>query len=84
MDFSLIISAAQMTAYLSFLVLLAASSGAVIAGVVRVTTQIEDRVIGTLGRLSGVALFLYFLSATYSSQIADFASRVWGGPDSYY
>lgn len=84
MDFSIVIAAVQLTAYLSFLALLAASSGALIAGVVRVVTQIEDRVISLLGRFTGIALFLYFMSSTYSSEIAEFASRIWGGADTYF
>ncbi len=84
MDFSIVVSAIQLIAYLSFLALIAASVGALVAGIVRVTTQIEDKVLGLVGRLSGVSLFLYFLSSTYSSQVADFSARVWGGADFYH
>jgi flagellar biosynthesis protein FliQ len=83
MDQSVVISGLQLAAYLSFITLLAASFGALVAGVLRVTTQIEDAVLGLLGRLTGVLLVLYFASGMYSSQVIDFSTRIWGGPDFY-
>ena len=83
MELSLIISGFQLAAYLSFLGLCAAGIGAVVSGIFKVTTQIEDTVIGTMGRFVGILLLFYFFSGLYSSQVAEYAARVWGGTDYY-
>ena len=59
-------------------------SGAVLAGILRVSTQIDDSVIGFAGRFAGVTVLLYFSSLYYSKQVLDFAMRVWGSADFYH
>lgn len=58
--------------------------GALIVGVVRVATQIDDLSIGLLGRVSGAFFFLYFAFSYYGPRIVGFFSRVWGGSDYYF
>ena len=83
MDYSLVINALQLVVYLSSIIILAALGGALVAGILRVTTQIEDPSIGFAGRLTGVVLMCYLAAGYFSSEISEFAARVWGGADFY-
>lgn len=83
-DTSLFVSGLQLAIHLSIPILLAILGGAIIAGIFRVATQIDDQLIGLLGRLSGLAVFLYLSAPSIFNQLTQFASRVWGGSDFYH
>lgn len=83
MDFSILSGALQLIAYLSVMALIAASLGAICAGIFRVVTQIEDVSLSLAGRFIGVVLLLYFFAGTYSGEIIAFTTRLWGGVDVY-
>ena len=60
------------------------ASGALIAGVLQVATQIDDPVIGFIGRLSAVVLLFFFAAAFFSSEMHTFTERLWSGTDFYH
>ena len=84
MDYTVLVDALQLVVAVSWPVLAAVLAGAVIAGVLRVATQIDDPVISFIGRLCAAAVLGYFAAAHYAGEVAGFATRVWGGADFYY
>ena len=83
MDVSIIASALGLVMSLVLPVVLAAAVGALIAGLFRVITQIEDPIFGYIGRLLGVGAVLYLFQSYFSDKLMEFATRLWGGPDIY-
>ena len=83
MDYSIVITAFQLVFYLSLPVLAAALGGALVAGVLQVATQIEDQLIGFVGKFAAVVLLLFFATAYFSNEVLGFTQRVWGGADFY-
>jgi type III secretory pathway component EscS len=83
MDVSIVASALGLVMSLVLPVILAAAVGALLAGLFRVVTQIEDPIFGYLGRLLGVAVVLYVFQSYFSDKLMEFATRLWGGPDIY-
>jgi flagellar biosynthesis protein FliQ len=64
--------------------LVAAMVAAVIVGILKTATQIDDRIFSFAGRLFGVMLVAYFFFNLGSAEIVEFARRVWGGTQFYY
>jgi len=58
--------------------------GAVLSGMFRVATQIDDLSIGFLGRSLAAFAFLYFASSYYGPRVVSYATRIWGGSDFYF
>ena len=83
MDFSIVISALQLVFYLSIPIVAMALAGALVAGILQVTTQIEDQVIGFAAKFSAVALLFFLASAYFSHEVLGFTQRIWGGADFY-
>ena len=83
MNATLVINALSLAAYLSLQVAAAALVGAVIAGILKAATQIEDQVIGFAAKLASVTVLGYFVADKFFAQILAFAVRVWGGMDFY-
>ena len=83
MDYSLVISAFQLVFYLSLPVFAAALGGALVAGVLQVTTQIEDQSISFFAKFAAVAVLFFVATAYFSSEILTFTQRVWAGVDYY-
>ena len=84
MNHNLIYDALQLVIYSLWPIFAAVLCGAVLAGILRVTTQIDDPVISLLGRIGGVLVFGYFAAVHYVDQIAEFAKQVWGGVQYYF
>ncbi len=84
MDSSIVSGAFHLVAYASMPLLGAIGVGALLAGVLRVATQIDDAAIGFIGRFAGLSVFLLFLSNGLFQQVYQFALRVWGGSDFYH
>ena len=84
MDFSPLANALMLVVTLSMPFIGAALVGALVGGVLKVTTQIEDQVIGFAGKLAAVALLGYFTAHHYYSEIASFTSGVWGNSSLYH
>ena len=74
----------RLTLYFCFFVLLSSAFGALVFGLVRLITFLDDRSFSLLGRFLGVALGLYLLSHYLSSEVVAFSSRVWGSGDYYF
>lgn len=83
MDQLLIVAGLKMAAYFSGLIAAAAVGGAVVSGVVKVVTQIDDPALGFAGRLAGVVLLLYLGFSYAGGEILSFSQRTWGGIDYY-
>lgn len=63
---------------------IAAMLGAVVlAGILQAATQIEDGVIYLATKVAALSAVLYLASNFYSSNILEFARRMWGGADFY-
>lgn len=84
MDSAMIIGAFRLLANLAWPLLGAIAAGAVVAGVFRVSTQIDDPAIGLLGRVSGFAVLLFAAVQWWLGDVVRFAARVWGGGDTYW
>ena len=84
MDSAMTIGAFRLLAHLSWPLLLAVVTGALIAGAVRVSTQIDDPSLGLLGRVGGFALLLFAGLQWWLGDVVRFAVRVWGGSDTYW
>ncbi len=84
MDSAMVIGAFRLLGHLSLPVLAAVCVGALVAGIVRVTTQIDDPSLGALGRLSGLAALLLIGSKWWLEDVVRFAARIWGGADTYW
>ena len=83
MNSDLMINALQLAGFVIAPALLAISIGAIIAGILRLSTQIDDPVIGFAGKIAGISLFLYLASAHFTRELLSFTARVWGGSDFY-
>lgn len=64
--------------------LIVVAVAAILAGIFKVATQIDDLSIGFFGRTVGAFFFLYFASSYYAPRIVEFATRIWGGSDYYF
>jgi flagellar biosynthesis protein FliQ len=84
MDYSLVVNALQLSVYLGGFVVVAALAGAVIAGVLRVATQIDDPSIGFAARLAAVIGAIYLGADFGLARISEFASQVWGSSLYFY
>ena len=84
MELSLVINALGLLAYLTGLVLVAALVGAVLAGVLRMITQIDDNLLSFLGKLVFVGIFIYLASGYFSNELSDFAEASWGRAEYYH
>ena len=83
-DQTIIFGALRFIVYLSAPFVAAAVVGAVIAGILRVTTQIEDASISFAGKLAAVSVFLYLAAGRYSNEIIEYTQSLWGRIDLYY
>ncbi len=84
MDYSIISNALMLVLTVSIPVLGAALAGAIIAGVLRVATQIDDPVIGFAGRLAGIAVLGFFAASRLYGEVATFAAGIWGNSHLYH
>ena len=79
-----VITALQFVVYASIPLLGAVLVGALVAGVLRVATQIEDTSISYVGRFAGVAILLYLTSDGLIKELISITARIWGGADFYH
>ena len=84
MESALLADALRLVSHLSLPVFLAVLAGALLSGIFRVATQIDDASIGFAGRFAAIALLFYFLSVSLSKEVLDFAVRIWAGADFYH
>ena len=80
---SLVVNAFQLVVGLSLPLLLAILAGALLSGVFRVVTQIDDPAISFVGRLAGLAVFLFLAAGSATGDILSFGASLWGTV-SYY
>ena len=83
MDTALLIQALRLAIAAALPVLGAALFGALMFGMVRVATQIEDGVLTFVGKFIAVGLLFYFASGLVTTELLNFAERVWAGSDFY-
>ncbi len=83
MDTVLLLQALRLAVAASLPVLGAALLGAIVLGMIRVATQIEDGVLTFVGKFIAVALLFYLAAGLVTSQTLNFAERVWTGSDFY-
>ena len=83
MDTGIIIQALRLAISACLPVLGAAFVGALIFGMLRVATQIEDGVITFVGKFVAIVLLFYVASGLVTSELLNFAERVWTGSDFY-
>lgn len=84
LDISLVIGAIRLVVWLSAPFVIAALVGALLAGVLRVVTQIEDAAISFAGKISAVAVLFYLYGAVYSNKLFEYTQNLWGRSDLYY
>lgn len=84
MEGTILISALRLVLWASLPVLGAILSGALVMGVLRVATQIDEALLGFLGRFGGLAMFFYLASGQLTGRVLEFAARLWGGSDFYH
>ena len=84
MDSSLFSGALHLVAHGSTLLLIAIGIGALLTGILRVATQIDDSSIGFIGRFAGLSAFMFLMSNSLFQQVYQFALRIWSGSDFYH
>ena len=84
MESVLVANALQLFTHLCIPVLGAIVAGAVLSGVLRVATQIEDASIQLAGKLCAVAVLFTLTGNKLSQQVMQLAMRLWGGADFYH
>lgn len=55
----------------------------IIAGIVRVSTQIDDAVISYAFKLIAVFALLYFVGGMFVEQLVSYTNGIWGAASSY-
>lgn len=83
MNVELVVNALYLAVACSVPFLAAIVAGAVLSGLVRGATQIDDPVVSLVGRLMGLGLVLYVKGPDLVGEVVKFAARVWGGSDFY-
>lgn len=83
MDTVLLVQALRLAIASSLPVLGAALLGALLLGLVRAATQIEDGVLTFVGKFVAVGLLFYLASGIVTTELLNFAERVWTGSDFY-
>ena len=71
-------------AYLTIPVMAAVLGGALVAAILRVSTQIDDQAVAFAGRLAGFVLLVYFAAGRFISEITSFTSGFWGNTSFYH
>ncbi len=84
MEGLLLVNALKLSLHIGSWILGAMAIGAIISGVIRVVTQIEDPVIGLCGRFLGLIALFYIYADSFSKEIFQFALRIWSGADFYH
>jgi len=84
MDYSIVVNALALTVYLGAFVVVAAVGGAVMAGVLRVATQIDDPSLGLAGRVAAVVFVLYLSAEHGFARVSEFAFQIWGNASFFY
>lgn len=80
----LLVNALKLSLHVGSWILGAVVIGAIISGMLRVVTQIDDPVIGLFGRFIGLVVLFYLYADSLSKEVFQFALRVWSGTDFYY
>jgi len=83
MDLSILGNSLSLAAQITTLFVGAALLGAVVTGMLRAATAIDDEVISFTGKLVAVGCLIFFSSGYVWSLLIDFANRLWGGADFY-
>ena len=84
MDLTLIANAFRLAFVLCIPIIGAVLAGALVAGIFRAVTQIDDSAISVAGKLAGLAVFLYLGSVYLSSEIVKFTEALWGRAEYFY
>jgi len=84
MDFSAVVNALHFAVILALPLLVGVVVAAILAGVLQAATQIQDGAISLVSRLGGIALALYLYGTKISTDLLNYASRLWGGADFYH
>jgi flagellar biosynthesis protein FliQ len=84
MDSSLLVNALMYAVYLSVPVLVAVLCGALVAGVLKVATQIDDQAVNFAGKLTAVALLMYLAAGRFVDGITAYTAGIWGNSNLYH
>jgi len=69
---------------IGLVILIASAIGALIAGIFRAVTQIEDPVISLFGKVSCLLIVLYLSFSSFAGDISNFAGQIWGDVSYYH
>ena len=83
-DIALVIGAMRFVIWLSIPFLVATVIGALLAGALRVVTQIEDASLNFAAKFSATVVLLYLFGASYSNKLVSYAQSLWGRADFYH
>lgn len=84
METVLFANALRLAVHASIPLLAAIGAGALLSGVLRVATQIDDAAISFIGKFAALSMLLLWGSSMVVSQVAQFGLRVWSGMDFYH
>ena len=84
MESALLANALRLVVSTSVPLLAAIGTGALIAGILRVATQIDDAAISFIGRFTALGILVLWGSSLVVPQVAQFTLRLWSGPDFFH
>lgn len=84
MESVLFANALKLVAHLSIPILGAIGVGALLGGILKVVTQIDDAAIGFVMRFAALSALLMWGSSAWTQQVYQFAQRLWSAPDMYH
>ena len=84
MESALLANALRLVVSVSVPILVAIGIGALIAGFLRVATQIDDAAISFIGKFAALGVLLMWGSSLVVKQVAQFTLRLWSGPDFFH
>ena len=84
MESALLANALRLVVNASIPLLVAIGIGAIVAGVLRVATQIDDAAISFIGKFAALSLLLLWGTSLFVPKVAQFALGMWSGPDFFH
>ena len=81
---TLVVGALRFIVSMSVPFILAALCGALIAGILRVVTQIEENVVSFTGKFAAVCFLLFLFGSTYSRKLFEYTESLWSRPDLFF
>jgi len=84
MESVLLANALKLVAHLCVPILAAVGVGALLGGIIRVLTQIDDAAISFIMRFASLSALLLWGSTGIGREVYQFAMRLWSGQDLYH